>query len=183
MLLYVDCGCKTKWKEFDQPFKENLEEDAAGNYIIKENDNAEGNVAPKWDVVDDVITEPYTAFTGNVEFPENPQYVSVLADNDTDDSSEQENCNQLLLLPQQLTSSAKIIVNYTVNDAPQEKIYEIDQLKIDPSKGDETVTEWKMGVRYVYRLVYSQETEDRDKIYFAPSSEDWIEHDAIIVPL
>lgn len=26
MLLCVDCGCKTKWKEFDQPFKENLEE-------------------------------------------------------------------------------------------------------------------------------------------------------------
>lgn len=176
-------GIKLVGVKYKGTFKENLEENAAGNYIIKENDNAEGNVAPKWEVVDDVTIEPYTAFTGNVEFPENPQYVSVLADTDTDDSSEQENCNQLLLLPQQLTNTAKIIVNYTVNDAPQEKIYEIDKLKIDPSKGDETVTEWKMGVRYVYRLVYSQETEDRDKIYFAPSSEDWIEHDAIVVPL
>ena len=40
-----------------------------------------------------------------------------------------------------------------------------------------------MGKRYTYRLYYSSETADRDKIYFAPSTDEWTDVDVIVINL
>jgi hypothetical protein len=48
---------------------------------------------------------------------------------------------------------------------------------------DKEVNEWQMGVRYTYRLVYSQGTADKDKIYFSPSTDQWVEHDIVVIEL
>lgn len=159
-------------------FAENLAENPSdySQYV------RETNVNPAWDVQDDIIDEAngYVGFHGSVGFPLSAQYVASLAASDTDAAGENEESHQLLLMPQILGDDACVKVTYTVNGHQHSKIAKFNEWK-DLSNND--VDEWKMGVRYTYRLVYSQSTADKDKIYFSPSTEDWDEHDVIVIEL
>ena len=152
-------------------FAENITE--LGDKTIYDREGDDANVKPAWNVKDDTISTAYLAFNGSVTFPENPQYVSALA-------ATTDTWNQLLLLPQDLTNAVRIKVDYTVNGQEATKTVILDQLK---DTDNNLVESWEMGVRYIYRLVYSAESAAKDKIYFSPSSDQWFEHKAIVVPL
>lgn len=159
-------------------FAENLTEDATDytRYVRKD------NVNPEWTVADDMVAEAdaYVGFQGSVTFPIEAQYVSSLAEVDEDEAGENEKTNQLILMPQELTEDAYVEVTYTVNGLQQSKTAKLKD-GIDVNKN--SVTSWDMGVRYTYRLVYGTSTADKDKIYFAPSTDKWIEHDVVIITL
>lgn len=159
-------------------FAENLNEDptAYSKYV------RDDNVNPAWDVKEDTIAESngYIGFTGSVDFPISAQYVASLSAADIDAAGENEESHQLLLMPQELTDKACVKVTYTVNGHQHSKVAKFNEWK-DLSNND--VDEWKMGVRYTYRLVYSQGTADKDKIYFSPSADQWEEHDIIVIEL
>lgn len=132
---------------------------------------ADGTVAPYWDQEEHRVAEgeAYVAFQGNLPFTSNPEYVYEKADKENGDL-----VNMLLLLPQVLTEDVKIVVDYTVNGKPATKTVEaIDATPITTSTPIGNGGEWIMGYRYTYRLLYSLESADKDKIYFAPSSDDW----------
>ena len=161
-------------------FTENIEEKAE-NYAQYERGV---NVNPKWTVASDVITEEYKAFEGEVTFPSEAQYVTQLvakADNDSE-------VHQLLLMPQELSEDAKVTVYYTVNGTPNTK--EVTLKGLNSVKNVDTAHEeyvainaWEMGKRYTYRLYYSAATALKDKIYFAPETDNWEDVDVIVVKL
>ena len=140
------------------------------------------NVNPAWDVKNDIIDEAngYVGFTGSVGFPISAQYVAALSAADTDAADENEESHQLLLMPQELTDDACVKVTYTVNGHQHSKVAKFNEWK---DTSDNEVDEWQMGVRYTYRLVYSQGTADKDKIYFSPSTDQWVEHDIVVIEL
>lgn len=142
----------------------------------------EDNVDPQWTLENDIIDEAngYVGFHGSVEFPLSAQYVASLAASDTDAAEENEESHQLLLMPQTLDGNEFVKVTYTVNGHQHSKVAKFNEWK-DLSNND--VDEWKMGVRYTYRLVYSQGTADKDKIYFSPSTDQWVEHDVVVIEL
>lgn len=159
-------------------FAENLNEDPTAYSKYVKGDN----VNPAWDVKADIKDEAngYVGFTGSVDFPISAQYVAALSASDIDAADENEESHQLLLMPQELTDDACVKVTYTVNGHQHSKIAKFNEWK-DLSNND--VDEWKMGVRYTYRLVYSQGTADKDKIYFSPSADQWVEHDVVVIEL
>ena len=143
-----------------------------------------GNVNPKWTVTSDVIAAPYVAFTGSVTFPSEAQYVSQLVAKANNNSE----VHQLLLMPQNLSDNATVTVYYTVNGTPNTK--EVILKGLNSVKNVDTVHEeytainaWEIGKRYTYRLYYSAETALKDKIYFAPETENWEDVDVIVVKL
>ena len=139
----------------------------------------------KWALEDDLVTTPYIAFSGSIAFLENPRYVSQLVSEKNDPNDK---CNQLLLMPQELTDDAIVTVNYTVNGNANTKEVKLKGLKTTKEENGQAVegvaiNEWVMGNRYTYRLYYSASTADKDKIYFAPSTTEWTDVDVIVVPL
>lgn len=155
------------------------------------------NVNPQWALTEDVVaeTDAYIAFAGNVEFPYNAQYVSVLTEAANALLAEEavaNQCNQLLLMPQPLGANegdnkVYLEVQYTVDDQANVKVVTLNALNREGNTNNvadgEVVNAWVMGNRYTYRLVYSAETAQKDMIYFAPSTTDWQEGKAIIVNL
>lgn len=141
------------------------------------------NVNPAWAPTEDVVAkdDAYTAFEGKVTFPIEQQYVLNLSETDTDEPGEEDEVNTLLLLPQTLADEAVVEVHYTVDGNPHNKVA---QLNLGETVTAGTpVTAWQMGFRYTYRLVYTSSTAARDKIYFAPSTDEWENEDVIIVEL
>lgn len=159
-------------------FAENLAENTSDYSQYVRGDN----VNPEWTLDSDIIDEAngYEGFHGSVTFPISAQYVASLAASDTDAADENEESHQLLLMPQTLSDDACVKVTYTVNGHQHSKIAKFNEWK-DTSNND--VDAWQMGVRYTYRLVYSQGTADKDKIYFSPSTDQWVEHDVIVIDL
>lgn len=162
-------------------FEENIDESKdVDTYVV----GTDGNVNPKWTPTENRVAQAnaYIAFDGEVTFPTgNPQYVADLdkADNETDVTPDV--CNMLLLMPQDLTSDVKIHVEYTVNGQLATKTVEaVDATKTDSKT---QLTKWEMGNRYAYRLLYSAESANKDKIYFAPSSDSWKEAGAYEIEL
>lgn len=137
---------------------------------------------PKWTVVDEKIASDaaYIGFQGSVQFQAAPMYVSELAAEDTDAPGENEKCNQLLLMPQDLTDDATVVVTYTVNGSLRSKT-----AKLNAGKDllGNFVPTWEPGIRYTYRLVYGQSAADKDRIYFAPGAEAWTDHSTIVIDL
>ncbi|MBQ5395653.1 MAG: hypothetical protein IIU59_02095, partial [Alistipes sp.] len=83
-----------------------------------------------------------------------------------------------LLLPQTITADAKVEITYTINGSKNVKeVKLVDALKVDPESADKTLnvtlSEWKMGTRYTYRLWYSEDSASKDRIYFSPSTDNW----------
>ena len=138
---------------------------------------------PTWDIING-STVNYTAFTGAVTFPFEPQYVSALAASDTEDDkidNIEDKSHALLILPQEFTNDLIIKVNYNVGDEPSYR--EIQVNKYPEGEGVNPLVAWEVGHRYTYRLYYSEESEKADMIYFAPSVEGWIPEPTIVVRL
>lgn len=143
------------------------------------------NVEPKWAIENDAtpISNPYVAFEGEITFPDEARYVSALKD-------DSDNVNILLLLPQKLTDSAMLVIEYTVNGTTNTKGVKLKDAVIVQKavNGDETATttkveEWLLGTRYTYRLYYSAAAADKDKIYFAPETDEWTDAGVAVIDL
>lgn len=132
--------------------------------------------SPEWTIDDASQATSYTSFTGSVEFPLNPQYVSALAANDgTDDGDES---HPLLMLPQTLGDNVVVEVAYTVGGEPKIRTVQLNQYP-----ADDPITEWEVGTKYTYRLFYSKNAQIQDIIYFSPGTEGWAEGGVIEVIL
>ena len=122
----------------------------------------------------------YHAFNGSIKAPYEAQYISVLLDT-THQGYQSYNTgtfHQLLLLPQAIGENIKAYVEYTIDGVLNTKTVDLkDALKIATAGADDVtgdkLTAWEMGYRYTYRLWYSENSADKDRIYFAPSSEGW----------
>lgn len=164
-------------------FNENIVEDDQAPTLYDREEG--GNVSPEWTVDDVLVANPYVAFEGNIQFYEEPRYVSQIVSQVGGSGNV---CNQLLLMPQELTDDAVVTVNYKVNGRANSKTVNLKGLQSYKKVNNEdvvtgTVSSWEMGKRYTYRLYYSSATADRDKIYFAPSTDEWQDVDVIIVNL
>jgi hypothetical protein len=157
-------------------FKENLTEDSENYSASKQN--------PEWTVGDAMIAQEkaYLGFEGSVLFPISAQYVAQLAANDHDEDGEVEKSHQLLLMPQDLTDDATVVVTYTVNGSLRTKTAKLkDGIVLKTT--DESVSTWEPGTRYTYRLVYGKSAADQDRIYFAPGAEQWVDHEVLVIDL
>lgn len=145
-------------------FKENITDEAA----LTRN--------PKWTVAGDSALKNYASFTGSVEFPLNPQYVSALAANDG--TSDDDVSHPLLLMPQELNDDVVVEVKYVVGSEEKTRTVQLNKYPAtDP------IIEWLPGTKYTYRLVYSKDAQIQDIIYFAPSTENWTDGGVIEVTL
>lgn len=180
-------GIKVSGVKYKGDFNENITENPLNITQYDRTANT-GNVAPEWTVKGGFIANPYVGFTGSVSFPAEARYVSqLLADPLAHATGE---CHQLLLMPQELTDDAVVTVNYTVNGKANEKTVQLKGLKSgaeEPAVGEPdtrpVIDEWEIGKRYTYRLSYSSETADKDKIYFSPSTDLWKDVEVIVVAL
>lgn len=181
-------GIEVDGVKYKGTFNENIVEGDTdkGAYVRNDGTN-NGNVTPEWDTTDDIIANPYIAFSGSIPFYAEARYVSQLVENAKDENNI---CNQLLLMPQELPDDATVIVHYTVNGKANTKPVKIKGLHTSTivdgtaiENEDEVITSWEIGKRYTYRLYYSSATADKDKIYFSPSTEDWEDVNVIVVPL
>lgn len=159
-------------------FKENLTE-GADKVLYQRGEN----VNPAWTADAELVANPYVAFAGSISFPLEAQYIAALAE-----GTQGNIVNQLLLLPQELTEDATVTVHYTVNGNANTKVVNLKGLNsiknVDTDQAESTpINAWEIGKRYTYRLYYSSETAAKDKIYFAPSTEDWQDVDVIVVAL
>ena len=156
-------GITLKGDKIKGDFAENLDE----NTSYDQNGVLHYRVNPTWTLNDDRNTTGYTAFSGSVEAKKEPQYVAALAA-----AANSNTCNQLLLLPQDLTDDIQVVINYTLDGESHSKTVTLADLK---NLNDDSINKWEMGYRYTYRLVYTEETVSKDLIYFSPSSDGWVE--------
>ena len=156
-------GITLKGDKYKGNFAENLDESSP----TTQNGVLHYSVNPTWTLDDDRNTTGYTAFSGSVVAKKEPQYVAALAA-----ASNTNTCNQLLLLPQNLTNDIQVVIKYTLDGESHSKTVTLADLK---NLNDHSINEWEMGYRYTYRLVYTEETVSKDLIYFSPSSDGWIE--------
>lgn len=145
-------------------FAENLDENSPHT---DQNGVLHYSVNPTWTLTDVRNTTGYTAFSGSVVAKKEPQYVAALAA-----AANTNTCNQLLLLPQDLTEDIVVEISYTIDGESHTKAVTLADLK---NLNDDSINEWEMGYRYTYRLVYTEETVSKDLIYFSPSSDGWLE--------
>ena len=145
-------------------FAENLDENSTHT---DQNGVLHYSVNPTWTLTDVRNTTGYTAFSGSVVAKKEPQYVAALAA-----AANTNTCNQLLLLPQDLTENIVVEISYTIDGESHTKTVTLADLK---NLNDDSINEWEMGYRYTYRLVYTEETVSKDLIYFSPSSDGWLE--------
>ena len=173
-------GISLSGVKYKGDFKENLAEDATD---YTKYDRAT-NVTPAWTVDNELIASPYVAFTGDLQFPSETQYIYRLVEGTTGNTE-----SQLLLMPQDLTENSIVTVNYTVNGKANSKdvcLKGLMSTKFAQNGDVETETaieSWEIGKRYTYRLFYSDATAKKDRIFFAPSTEGWNDVDVIVVPL
>ena len=131
--------------------------------------------APKWTTANDSETKSYQSFTGSVNFPENPQYVSDLAAKDGDDDDVS---HPLLLLPQTLNDDVVVEVKYLVGGELKTR-----NVQLNKYPATNPIIEWKPGTKYTYRLVYSADAQKQDIIYFSPSTDVWADGGIVEVTL
>ena len=129
--------------------------------------------APAWTVsADNEDKQNYASFTGEVEFPINPRYVSDLAASDDVEGKPKDNdvSHPLLMIPQSLGNDVVVEVKYKVGTEVKTRNVQINQYPaVSP------IVSWEVGTRYTYRLYYSQDAQLDDIIYFSPSTEGWTE--------
>ena len=121
---------------------------------------------PEWTVADDSAVKTYTSFTGSVEFPLNPQYVSALAAQDG--TNDNDVSHPLLMMPQTLGNDVVVEVKYEVGGEEKSRTVQLNQYP-----ATNPITAWEVGTKYTYRLVYSREAQRNDIIYFSPETEGW----------
>lgn len=144
---------------------------------FKENFNeSDSKRAPEWIVSENSQLKDYVSFTGSVNFPMNPQYVSALAA--ADGTADDDKSHPLMMMPQALGDDVVVEVVYTVGGETKTRTVQLNQYPAtDP------ITEWEVGTKYTYRLFYSQNAQIQDIIYFSPGTEGWTEGGIIEVIL
>lgn len=144
---------------------------------FKENFNeSDSKRAPEWIVSENSQLMNYVSFTGSVNFPMNPQYVSALAAADGTDDDDKS--HPLMMMPQALGDNVVVEVVYTVGGETKTRTVQLNQYPAtDP------ITEWEVGTKYTYRLFYSKNAQIQDIIYFSPGTEGWTEGGIIEVIL
>ena len=164
----------------------------------------EGVVEPKWTNQSNKVLKAsaYIAFDATAKdtdgkdkynglpFPANAQYISSLM---AEEGNENAGVNHvLLLLPQNLSEEAQLRIDYkVVNGTNTITAHKIVHLNNAPKWNSDTkqssttdfITEWKLGTKYTYRLVYSSAAAKADKIYFAPSTDGWIDAGVAVIDL
>jgi len=176
--------------KFKGTFTEGIEENKSGigydKYVRVATETEETvNVTPSWDLVDEIIsneesTVGYIAFDGNLQFPTSPEYIA-----DIDDQKKPQH-DILLVMPQTLTTNATLHVTYNVGGVDIPKSFALSSANILDSDGKETsntLSQWVMGNRYTYRLHYSHEASNADRIYFAPSTDGWKDAGIAVIEL
>jgi len=164
------------------------------------------NVDPKWTLTGTptLYTAYSTTFDGGeipvadkpLYFPETPQhiaeYIAELQTVQGNQSNTYGTSVPLLMLPQPLTDVEAEIQYYIETEEEEEgnkvKKYElkIKSLSLNNLKdtSSNTIAEWEMGHRYVYRLYYSPGSEIADqKIFFGPNLENWADTEVIVVEI
>ena len=131
---------------------------------------------PEWTVASDAQTKSYTSFTGSIEFPLNPQYVSALAA--IDGTEDNDVSYPLLMMPQALGNDVIVEVKYEVGGEEKTRTVQLNQY---PASAP--ITAWEVGTKYTYRLVYSREAQRDDIIYFSPETDQWVDGGIIEVIL
>ena len=131
---------------------------------------------PQWTVAENSAVKDYTSFTGAVDFPLNPQYVSALAASDGTDDNDVS--HPLLMMPQTLGNDVVVEVRYEVGGEVKTRTVQLNQYP-----ATNPITTWEVGTKYTYRLVYSREAQRNDIIYFSPETDGWAEVDPIEVIL
>ena len=176
-------------------FKENITEKTDGNYNKTYNKGTGGNVAPEWTIEDEDSknSQPYVAYqsgSSDLYFPSVQQYISNYIDKlkEQNASANYGEAIPLLLLPQDLPNEACINVKYEVENSSAEGGFEEKNKTIkikdivDAHENPLTPT-WEIGTRYTYRLVYTTEVAKANRIYFAPTVEDWADGGIVVVHL
>lgn len=145
---------------------------------FQENITSEADLTrnPEWTKADDSVLKDYESFTGSVEFPLNPQYVSALAANDGTDDGDVS--HPLLLMPQELNDDLVVQVTYIVGGEEKTR-----NVQLNKYPATDPITEWLPGTKYTYRLVYSHSAQKQDIIYFAPETDPWADGGVIEVNL
>lgn len=136
--------------------------------------------APMWTPDASAEIKNYTSFSGDVNFPLNPRYVSDLAaaDGKDDGTTDNDKSHPLLLMPQELTDEVVVEVNYTVGGEPKTRT-----VILNDYPKDNPITQWEVGTKYTYRLFYSKNAQIKDIIYFSPGTENWADGGIIEVLL
>lgn len=149
----------------DVNYKGTFNENITENGVVYDR---ESNVDPEWTVVTDA-TADYTAIAvaeaNAIEFPTTAALV--------------EDANTLLLMPQALSDNAQLEIKYLVNGAAKTKYVKLNTLKSINDALVTTIDKWEMGKRYNYVLRYNA----KDKIYFVPTVEGWVDVNNIVVNL
>ncbi|MGN0048385.1 MAG: fimbrillin family protein [Bacteroides sp.] len=135
-------------------FEENINESTPGTYTPN----------PQWTITTDKVlaANAYIPFTGS-------QTVTTTATLLTD-------ANDLILMPQvfhdgttEQNDQVNVKVEYTIQSASSSEIAQTHEQKLSAIKTEAgNISSWKIGKRYTYTIVFGL-----DKIYFAPSVEDW----------
>ena len=83
----------------------------------------------------------------------------------------------LLLIPQDVPADAAVTIEYTKssNGVDTDNTVTI-KLSDFRQEGGSEITTWEMGKRYVYRVAFGQ----NKKIYFEPTTEDWVQVGTLI---
>lgn len=135
---------------------------------------------------DAATVSAFVSFTGDITFRETAQYVSAIAaeENALLEAQGQPKAHEshpLLLIPQTLLDDLKLKITYEVGEEVKTKTV---QLNLYPEGTDvNPITEWEIGKRYTYRIVYGTASEFKDIIYFSPSTSEWIPVDVIPIVL
>ena len=156
-------------------FSEGIEEGAT----LYERNGDDPTVVPVWETTGNILTDGYVSFTGNIDFPVSPRYVTDIVDEF--DSEQLNNTSApLLIIPQEISEETELVVKYIINDQPQEKSYKLKGLMTlttggieDSVNKGEAINEWKVGHKYTYRLHYSAESATDNIIMFGPNVTDW----------
>lgn len=183
-------------------FNENIEEKNGENY--NEIYDRDVNVNPEWTLTG--TSTSYTAYSTSfgetiatdepLYFPETPrhiaEYIADLQEVEGNQSNTYGTSVPLLMLPQPLTDVEAEIKYYIETEEDEEgnpvKKYELKtkSLSLNNLKdtSSNTIAEWEMGHRYVYRLYYSPGSEIADqKIFFGPNLENWADTEVIVVEI
>lgn len=126
-------------------------------------DGASYSAAPAWSNHADEISTAYIAYPKTTGTTQQVKYNGGTAQELKEGPNQ--TSNDLILLPQTLENDAIITVNYTIKSKDSAKIPQSKTVIIN------TLTpKWEIGTRYTYTIIFAL-----DKIYFAPSVENWID--------
>lgn len=149
-------------------FKENLTENAE-NYAYYNYHDATGtkNVNPSWTINTSKSKVNYDSFKGSVVFEWTARAIDELM---TGTVSPTNYYAPLLILPQPISTDAKLKISYMVGTEEKTKTIDLNTYPLGAP-----LTNWEIGKRYTYVLHYSLSAAKQDIIFFAPSTHDWVQ--------